>query len=77
VSGFTSHLLAVGGQQVEAAGRDGEADRHAGKLQVTLPQDGCHTARGRLRGTGMRSMSKTQNKVHKKKNDRLLYLFLL
>lgn len=47
-SWFQSNLFAVGGQQVEAAGRDGEADCHAGKLQVTLPQDGRHTARGGL-----------------------------
>lgn len=43
-----SHLLAVRGQQVEAACRDGQADCHAGKLQVALSQDGGQTSRGGL-----------------------------
>lgn len=51
-----SNLFAVRGQQVEAAGRNGEADRHSSKLQVTLPQDGRHAARGRLARREMWSM---------------------
>lgn len=50
VNRFQSNLFAVRGQQVEAACRDSEADCHASKLQVTLPQDGRQTARCGLQG---------------------------
>lgn len=52
---FHSNLFAVGCQQVEAAGRDGETDCHASKLQVALPQDGVQTASRRLRGESFMS----------------------
>lgn len=39
-----SHLLAVGGHEVEAAGGDGQGDGHAGELQVAFPQDGVQGA---------------------------------
>lgn len=61
-SWFHSNLFAVRRQQVEAAGRDSEADCHASKLQVTLPQDGGQTARGRLRGERCGTHEKKQTK---------------
>lgn len=48
VGRFQSHLFAVTGQQIEAAGWDSKADCHASKLQVTLPQYGGQTAGRRL-----------------------------
>lgn len=43
-AGGSSHLLTVGRHEVEAAGRDGERDGHAGKLQVALAEDGVERA---------------------------------
>lgn len=47
-----SHLLAVGGHEVEAAGGDGQGDGHAGELQVALPQDGVQGAAAGLGAGG-------------------------
>lgn len=47
-----SHLLAVRGHEVEAAGGDGQGDGHAGKLQVALAQDGVQGAAAGLGADG-------------------------
>lgn len=47
-----SHLLAVGGHEVEAAGGDGQGDGHAGELQVAFPQDGVQGAAAGLGAGG-------------------------
>lgn len=47
-----SHLLAVRGHEVEAAGGDGQGDGHAGKLQVALAQDGVQRAAAGLGENG-------------------------
>lgn len=47
-----SHLLAVGGHEVEAAGGDGQGDGHAGELQVAFPQDGVQGAAAGLGAEG-------------------------
>lgn len=58
-----SNLFAVGGQQVEAACRDGQADCHAGKLQVALSQDGGQTSRG-----GLQKATRVDQKTQEKQN---------
>lgn len=47
-----SHLLAVRGHEVEAAGGDGQGDGHAGELQVAFAQDGVQRAAAGLGENG-------------------------
>lgn len=66
VNRFQSNLFAVRGQQIEAACRDSEADCHASKLQVALPQDGRQTARCGLQGE-VRGSSGIKKEVRRQK----------